>query len=146
VSRYKVSASALSGVGREAVWPLLAEARRWPEWSTVSKAELEREGTPPPDGVGAIRRFRTGFVTTREEVVEFEPPGRLAYTMLSGLPVRGYLAIVELIPDRDGMTRITWNSSFSGAPPGTAWFWRAFLRFTLRNFAHRLARAAGRGR
>ena len=141
MSRYSVSAEARSSAPPEVVWPLFGEARRWSEWSTVSRAGLEREGAPPPDGVGAIRRFRTGFVTTREEVVEFEPPRRLVYTMLSGLPVRGYLAVVELHPDGYG-TRITWESSFAGAARGTVWFWQRFLQMTIRSFARRLARAA----
>jgi len=123
------------------VWPLLAQARRWTEWSTVRHADLEREGEPTPDGVGAIRRFRTGPVTSREEVVEFVPPRRLVYTMLSGLPVRGYRATVELHSD-DGGTRISWASTFTAAPRGTAWFWRGFLHITVRSFARRLARRA----
>ena len=143
MTRWSVNAEARTTAPPDVVWPLLGQARRWSEWSTVSRADLEREGTPPPDGVGAIRRFRTGFVTSREEVVEFEPPRRLVYTMLSGLPVRGYRAAVELHPD-DGGTRITWASTFDGAPRGTAWFWRGFLRFTIRSFARRLARAARR--
>jgi uncharacterized protein YndB with AHSA1/START domain len=143
VSRFSVTAEARSSAPPAVVWPLLGEARRWSEWSTVGHADLEREGTPPPDGVGAVRRFRTGFVTSREEVVEFEPPRRLVYTMLSGLPIRGYLAVVELKPDGSG-TRITWNSRFEGAPRGTAWFWRRFLRTTIRSFARRLARAGNR--
>lgn len=141
MGRWSIAAEARSSAPPEVAWPLLGEARRWSEWSTVRHADLEREGEPPPDGVGAIRRFRTPPVTTREEVVEFEPPRRLGYTMLSGLPVRGYRATVELHPD-DGGTRITWASTFDGAPRGTAWFWRWFLRRTIRNFALRLARAA----
>lgn len=138
---WSVSAEARTPSPPVAVWPLLAEAHRWSEWSTVRHADLEREGEPAPDGVGAVRRFRTGPVTSREEVVEFEPPRRLVYTMLSGLPVRGYRAAVELHPDGGG-TRITWASTFDAAPRGTAWFWRGFLRITIRSFARRLARRA----
>jgi len=143
VGRWSVRAEARSPASPDVVWPLLAQARRWSEWSTVRRADLEREGDPAPDGVGAVRRFRTGPVTTREEVVEFEPPRRLVYTMLSGLPVRGYRATVELHPDGGG-TRIAWASTFDAAPRGTAWFWRGFLRTTIRSFARRLARRAGR--
>ena len=46
----------------------------------------------------------------------FEPPRRLGYELLSGIPIRDYRAEVTLEPDVDG-TLITWRSSFRGKFP-----------------------------
>jgi uncharacterized protein YndB with AHSA1/START domain len=82
----KIEVSAHSSAPVERVWALLADARGWPEWTPFDAAELEREGSPVADGVGAIRRFTNGKTVTRECVVAFEPPHWLAYQLLSGLP------------------------------------------------------------
>lgn len=124
------------------VWARLADGARWSDWAPFSSSDLERRGDPAPDGVGAIRRFGTGPVTSREEVVEFDPPHRFGYRLLSGLPVRGYVAHVELeeLPGDGARTRITWRSSWE-AETGPAWFWRAFLRTAVQRVARSLARA-----
>lgn len=136
----EVHASARSSAPPEAVWQLLADARGWKRWTRFAYSELEREGDPPPDGVGAIRRFGTKRQHSREEVVHFEPPRQLSYTLLAGLPIDGYRADVVLTPE-DGGTRIDWTGRCH-ARRGTGWFWKAFLTTALRDFSRRLARAA----
>ena len=127
---------------RERVWALLADARGWSNWARFTKSDLEREGDPPPDGVGAIRNFGTGFSKSREEVVEFEPPRRFAYRLLKGLPLEDYLAVVTLDEDGDG-TRITWHSTFERSRvPGTTGFYRWFLERFITDLVKRLAQAA----
>ena len=123
----------------ERVWELLADHRGYPRWTTLTGAELEREGDPPPNGVGAIRVLSTGPGKSREEVVAFEPPTHLAYTLLSGLPARGYRADVRLSPDAAGGTRIEWRSSFRSGP-----LTALIIRTAVRSFASRLARAAAK--
>jgi uncharacterized protein YndB with AHSA1/START domain len=125
----------------EAVWRWLADARSWSTWTRFSYAELEREGVPAPDGVGAIRSFGTGKVVSREEILEFDPPHHLAYTLLSGMPVRDYRADVTLTPDGDG-TLITWHSTFEPKYPATGAALAAFMKFVLRDIATRLAQHA----
>jgi uncharacterized protein YndB with AHSA1/START domain len=129
---------------RERVWALLADARGWARWARFSHARLEREGSPAPDGVGALRVFGTGPFNSREEVVAFAPPEHLAYELRRGIPIKGYRADVTLEPDGDGTrTRIVWSSRFERATvPGTAWFFRWFLRAFIADTARRLARAA----
>jgi len=107
----------------------------------VVKSWWEREGDPAPGGVGAIRALGVKRVGSREEIVGYDPPHHLAYTILSGLPVRDYLADVRLTPDGSG-TRITWSGSFTPKVPGMGGMLRLFLRSTISSFVRRLAKHA----
>jgi hypothetical protein len=144
MGRHVIEETARSRAPRAAVWALVADGRSWSRWGPWQKAELEREGSPPPDGVGAIRLLTRRPVTSREEVVAFEPPERLRYRMLGGLPVRGYEAQVTLSDD-DGGTLIRWRSEFDAKIPGTGALLRRSLAGFIRDVAERLAREAERG-
>ena len=132
-----------STAGVEQVWALLSQAHTWKDWASFSISELEREGDPVPDGVGAIRRFGFPMYASREEVVAFEPPHHLGYTMLKGLPIAGYRSDVTLAVAPGGGTDIRWESSFD-ARPADGWFWAGVLRFLITDFSRRLAKAAAR--
>jgi len=154
------------------VFALLCDGASWPRWSPIGSFQLERPAYPPggrrpgddgPDtgandgrdsddgeggggeGVGAIRRFRTSFVTSREEVTAVEPDVRFAYRALSGLPISGHLAVVELTPS-DGGTTITWSEEFSTRVPGLARFLRNFVQRCADGLASRAAADTGVGR
>jgi hypothetical protein len=120
------------------VYELLVDGAGWPVWSPLGSFELERPGDDEPEGVGAIRVFRTGRVTSRERVVERVPGRRFSYELVSGLPLRGYRANIDLTPDGDG-TIIRWHSSFTARIPGTGWFYRRVLDSFLRRCAEGLA-------
>lgn len=68
----------------------------------LRKSELEREGVPAPNGVGAIRRLTAVGPPMREEVLAYEWPLRFSYTVLGGLPVRDHVGTAELSPEGDG--------------------------------------------
>lgn len=144
MSEIRVHAAARSSAPVEEVWAVLADARRWREWTPLRTTELEREGSPPPDGVGALRRFGVGPIATREEVVEFDPPHRLVYVLVSGLPIDGYRAEVTLT-EWNGGAEIAWRARFEPRIPGTGAFFRLFLTRVLGDLATRLARRAERG-
>jgi len=93
-------------------------------------------------GVGEIRRFRSGRVTSRERVVALEPPRRFAYEFLSGLPIRDYRAEVTLAPTAEAGTAIRWRSSFRAKIPGTGWVLRRSLTRFIAKTAEGLAREA----
>jgi len=143
VSEQRVLVAARSDAPVERVWAVLADARRWREWTPLRTSELEREGSPDPDGVGALRRFGAGPVRTREEVVEFEPPHRLVYEMRGGMPIRGYRAEVTLTPWGAG-TEIAWRSRFEPLIPGTGALLRVLLRAIVGDLARRMARRSER--
>lgn len=84
------------GASPEIVFEVLTDHRRYTELTALRKAELEREGEPNPNGVGAIRKLTVVGPPMREEVIVFEEPSRFSYTVLSGLPVRDHVGTVEL--------------------------------------------------
>ena len=145
----RVEARAHSSAGREAVWRLVSNGAGWSEWGAWRETHLEREGAPPPDGVGAVRVLasdRRGLdgrrVVVREEVVAYEPPERLEYKLLSGLPLRDYRGTVELADAADGGTDITWRSQFDAKVPLTGGLFRRGLQKLTQDTAERLARGA----
>ncbi|HEY4401664.1 MAG TPA: SRPBCC family protein [Acidimicrobiia bacterium] len=123
------------------LFALLIDGETWPRWSPIEAFELERTGDPPPEGVGAIRVFRRGRTTGRDEIVEVVPDRRLGYRSLSGLPVRDYRAHVALEPDGNGTT-IRWEASFSPKLPGTGRLLERGLRRFLEQCARGLAEHA----
>lgn len=86
----------------ETVFAVLTDHRGYAKLTPLRKAELEREGEPAPNGVGAIRRLSAVGPPLREEVLAYEPSTRFSYTLLSGLPVRDHVGTVELTPEAGG--------------------------------------------
>ena len=136
---------------RDKVWELVSDGAGWKSWAGVLKSSLEREGDPPPDGVGAIRRLGPPPFGSREEVVVWEPPTHLGYVILSGIPVRNYRADIKLseTPPKDGervtagvTTVIEWSATFDPKLPGTGALLRVGLKALISRFASRAARHA----
>lgn len=86
----------------EVVFAVLTDHRGYAKITPLRKAELEREGEPAPNGVGAIRKLSAAGPPLREEVLAYEPASRFSYTLLSGLPVRNHVGTVELTPAAGG--------------------------------------------
>ncbi|HLU45669.1 MAG TPA: SRPBCC family protein [Natronosporangium sp.] len=137
----RVQVEARSSAPPAAVYALLRAGATWPEWSPIGSFTLERPGKSEPEGVGAIRVFRTGRITSREEIVELVPDRRLSYVLLSGLAIRNYRADVDLIPTDDG-TLIRWRSSFTAVVPGTGGIYRRTLTRFIQECATGLAARA----
>ena len=124
------------------VWQLLADVDGWHDWSAFRESALERPApTGDPNGVGAIRRFRSSTGRSIEEVVAFEPGRHFAYRLLSGLPVRDYRADVTLEPV-DGRTVVRWRSHFHRGMPLNGRFMRVALERFIRRLVADLARRA----
>ena len=145
-----VAARARASTPPELVWDVIARARDYPSWAGTEQAELEREGSPDPDGVGAIRRMRSTrrgrTVVVREEITAFEPGRAFAYRMLSGLPVRDYEARAEVQAAGDG-SELHWRAQFRPRFPGTGWLLRRVLESVISEITERAAREAeGRAR
>jgi uncharacterized protein YndB with AHSA1/START domain len=115
-----------------AVFAPLLDRSTWPEWSGHDAFELVRPGATGPYDVGSIGLLRSGRRRVmREEIVEVIADRRISYTLLAGLPLRGYRADVDLTPTAEG-TEVRWHATFD-APPGFGWIYVAALRrFTAR--------------
>ena len=131
----------------ETVWQLLSTVDTWPTWSRHKLARLEREGSPTPDGVGAIRVLGVNAAKpkkcNREEVVAFDAPTHFGYRLLSGLPVDDYRSDVELTPLPGGGTRITWESRFD-THGVSGWSWVLAVRWVVKRWSADLAKGADR--
>jgi hypothetical protein len=138
----EIDVTARSEADPDTVYRLLADGAQWPSCSGLGSFALERPGDGEREGVGAIRVFRTGTVTSRELVVDAVPGRRFGYTVLSGMPLRDYRADIDLTPDGGG-TIIKWHSGFTARYPGTGWLFRWYLaRFIGRLVAGLAERAA----
>jgi hypothetical protein len=140
VSEFSFAAQARSSASPEVVFGILADATGWKDWAGwfIRESFWEREGTPPPGGVGAIKRLGAKPVYSREETVDFDPPKHYAYRILSGQPVKNYRADIDLTPS-DGGTHITWASRFEPSIPGTGPFMRWYLGRIVGGLTRRLA-------
>jgi uncharacterized protein YndB with AHSA1/START domain len=137
-----VHVTGTSSASAEQVFRVLADTERWPEWTPFSRGQLEeRAPGPDPNGVGALRRFQKGRTTSRERVVAYEPGRRLAYELVTGLPLRGYHSEVTLTPVATG-TEITWHSTFRPKVPGTGWIYRMALQKFIGGLVPSLAQRA----
>lgn len=123
------------------VFDVLADIPNWSKWGgpLIMRSWVERPGDPPPGGVGAIRALGTKHVGSREEIAAYDPPRHLAYTILSGAPVRNYRADVTIAPDGTG-SRITWEGSYQPAAGPAA----PIVHFVMTRTVHRLVRGLAR--
>ncbi|MEC3977467.1 SRPBCC family protein [Amycolatopsis sp. H20-H5] len=136
-----ISAKGWSPAAPAVVYALLRDGASWPHWSSFSTFELLEEGEGGGEGMGALRRFRTGPTRSCEEIIALEPDRRFGYALRKGLPLRDYVGYVDLAPERHG-TAIHWHSSFRARIPGTGWFYRRLLGSFIRRLVKALAAAA----
>ncbi|MEV6646615.1 SRPBCC family protein [Amycolatopsis sp. NPDC051371] len=138
----RISVRAVTAADADTVYALLRDGASWPRWSPLGSFELVREGADEPEGLGAVRLFRTGGLRSYEEIVALEPGRRFGYALDHGLPLRDYVAYVDLSPV-DGGTEIHWHSTFTAKIPGTGWFYRRFLGRFIGRVVAGLVDAAG---
>jgi len=146
---YSFELRSRSAAPPDVVFRVLADVPRWREWAGpfVRRSSFEREGTPAPGGVGAIRRLGAPPLFAREEIVAFDPPHGLSYVLRSGMPLREYRADVSLTASASGEgTDIVWRGTLTPRFPGTGAALRAFLVFTVGRLARGLAPYAERSR
>jgi len=142
VRRRHINVTAVTPATPEVVYALLADGSTWPAWSPIESVELEQPGSPPPEGVGAIRVNRLGRTTGRDQILELVPNRSIKYATLSGLPIRDYVGEVELETAPDGATTVHLHSSFFPKVPGTGWIMQRGLRRFLERCVSGLAEYA----
>jgi uncharacterized protein YndB with AHSA1/START domain len=111
----------------ETVFDVLTDHRRYAEMTMLRRSELEREGDPAPNGVGAIRTMHSVGPPLREEVIAYDRPGRFSYKVLSGAPIRDHLGSVQLAAEGSG-TRLTYSVRMTPTVPLGGGLVIAFVR------------------
>jgi uncharacterized protein YndB with AHSA1/START domain len=140
--RRDVNVTAVTQAPPGAVYRLLADGSSWPRWSPIESFELEQPGDPPPEGVSAIRVFRLGRTTGRDQILELVPNRSLKYSSRSNLPVRDYVGEVTLVDAPGGATTIHWHSTFTPRTPGTGWIVERGIRRFIQQCTRGLAEYA----
>jgi uncharacterized protein YndB with AHSA1/START domain len=125
----------------EDVWRAFTDHAGWQRWAGFKEVVLRQPGDPPPNGLGAIRVLRHAGVAIEEEVTAFEPPARLAYRVVAGLPLRDHHAEVRFSAEPAG-TAVLWSVRFRPLVPGTGWLLRRAVTHKLADILHRLQSTA----
>ena len=128
----------------ETVWEVVADLRGMADFTRFRKIELEREGDPAPNGLGAIRVMHLVGPPIREEIITFEPPRRFAYRLLSGVPVKDHVGTIELDPAGEG-TRMSYVVETTPKLPGSGLALMPVMRNVVGGISAGIA-AAARGR
>ena len=127
MSRQRIEHTATTTADPATVYALLRDGATWPVWGPLDSFELEHPGDDgEPEGLGAVRIFRSGKVTGRDTIAELADGRRFSYAHESNLPIKNYRADVDLSPAGDGTT-IRWVSAFDPKIPGTGWLMRRGL-------------------
>lgn len=63
---------------------------------------LERAGMPAPNGLGAVRSVNARGLAVREEVVLWDAPRAMDYSVIAGAPLHGHRGEVRILPDPAG--------------------------------------------
>lgn len=128
----------------EVVFDVLTDHRRYTEITPLRKAELEREGEPTPNGLGAIRVLSAvPGPPMREEVIGYERPNRFSYKILSGLPVRDHVGTVELKSAGDG-TELVYAVKTTPTIPLSGPVFMAILKKAIRDLIAGVAKESER--
>jgi uncharacterized protein YndB with AHSA1/START domain len=141
--RLRVAAESVTNAAPQAVWALVADATRYPEWGPWSAAGYRGTASHAPGAVYWLRsasRAYGRYVTTVERVEEIDEGRRIAYTVLGGMPVRGYRGEVTLTPSPGG-TRVSWATSWDKTLRGRL-VWRGMRDFLPTMLASLTAAAA----
>ena len=107
----------------------------------VRRSTLDREGTPAPNGVGAVRRIEALGPAIVEEIIEYQRPTGYAYKMVSGAPVRDHVGTVALREVGTG-TEVSWHLRSTPKIPGLDWLLSPVLKRVIRELLNGAVDAA----
>ena len=141
-----ISSSTPIAAPQEVAWEVMTDHQLYARWVPRSRVDLEVEGLPDRNGVGAIRVFHIGPMRTREEITTFDPPHRMAYRVLSlPMPVRNCRSDLLLVADDDGAgCTLHWDSWFEPLIPLTGGIMRQVMAQATGRMAAGIAEEAQR--
>ena len=138
----------ISSAPAATLFRLVSDGANWSSWAkpVIVSSSWAKQGDPPPDGVGAIRKVGIGPLLFHEETVESEQDRRHVYKLVAAppSPAKDYVGEVVFSPNAAGGTDIRWTGSFTEGVPGTGAVMRAALGGMVGLIAGRLVKAAER--
>ncbi len=126
---------------------LVADGANWSRWGKpmIVQSSWARQGNPPPDGVGAVRKIGMWPMLVQEEIVVYEQDHRHGYKLFApATPAKDYYSEVVFTPNATGGTDIRWAGSFIEGVSGTGPMMRASLGGAIKFIVGRLVKAAER--
>jgi uncharacterized protein YndB with AHSA1/START domain len=112
----------------EKVFDVLTDHRGMADYvPLLRRSTLDREGTPAPNGVGAVRRLEAVGPAIVEEIIDYQRPTGYAYKLISGAPVRDHVGTVSLREAGTG-TEASWHLVSTPKIPGLGWLLTPVLK------------------
>ncbi len=97
----------------EILWGVVTDHEGMGRWLPANVKVI----TATPDGVGTVRRVGVGPLSIDEEIVVLEPPRRMVYRIVRGLPLRYHRGEVRVAPFGDGGSELAWDITIASQIP-----------------------------
>lgn len=131
---HSVHVSQVINAPAQRVWDRISDHAQTHTWVGAARVRILSQGTPIPNGVGAVREVsfpgRPLWSTIRELVTDFKAPSTFSYTITAGMPgLRAHLGTLTVEPRGESQCTLTWHVDFEFSrwhPMG--WFAGPFTR------------------
>lgn len=112
-------ASIVFDVPIERVWEVATDYAGYARFPGVSAARVLEPGPDHPAGLGTLREVRFNGITFVERIVEFDPPHRLGYRIVTSRPIRldHEGGLMQLRTREAGGTELEWMTTFEVGIP-----------------------------
>jgi hypothetical protein len=86
MGRQRIEHHATTTADPATVYALLRDGSSWPGWVAAGVLRARAPGADEPEGLGAVRIFRSGRVTGRDTIAELVENRRFSYTTSRACP------------------------------------------------------------
>lgn len=126
----------------EKVWKIAGDFKKSPGPGVL--VEIETDGDPAEDGVGAIRTITIGKVKVRERLESINAPNSFTYRILSGAPMKDHHAKAEFIP-QGFSTEVRYTYEFTPKIIGIGWLLALMVKKTINIYIDEIEKASLQG-